>query len=242
MKRIQDLETQQKEERLALQQEAEKQQGKLQSLMDRFENMMVDSAKRPDTKRGRVRDDEPSTKPRDDVETGESSSSDEEKEQYITTPDGQKVTWDYFLSTPFFQVSSPWAVLNTHASYLLGKYCAAAEVPITPDALRMRVRRMCEKKSTGRLNVPVETQQDYMAGGERRECLELAYLEAIARHGKSRNVYKKVKAWGWRYYQFKYIYNYRHGWKILISKKQQLHGCLLFVSNSHPCRQNSLRA
>ena len=56
---------------------------------------------------------------------------------------------------------------------------------------------MCEKKNTGRLNVPIETQQDYVAGGERRECLELAYLEAIDKHGKSRNVYKKVKAWGW---------------------------------------------
>ena len=83
---------------------------------------------------------------------------------------------------------------------------------------------MCEKKSTGRLNVPVETQQDYVAGGERRECLELAYLEAIARHGKSRNVYKKVKAWGWHRSQLIILY-ITISWVVeyLHFQEQQLH-------------------
>ena len=69
--------------------------------MNRFEDMMGDSKKRSTTKRG-LRDDEPSTKSRDHVETDESSTDDEEKENYITTPDGQKVTWDCLWSNPFY--------------------------------------------------------------------------------------------------------------------------------------------
>ena len=104
MKRIQDLETQQKQERLASQQEAEKQKDQLQSLMNRFENMMEDSTKKPTTKRGIQNEEASSKNKQQDMETDESSSDDAEETQYITTPDGQKVTW-FFWGQPLFYVS-----------------------------------------------------------------------------------------------------------------------------------------
>ena len=67
------------------------------------------------------------------------------------------------------------------------------EVEISPDALRMRVRRLCEKKVSGRCNVTPEIREDYLAGGEAREIIELALLEALAKHGVQRSSYKKVK-------------------------------------------------
>ena len=58
----------------------------------------------------------------------------------------------------------------------------------------MRARRLCEKKMSGRCNVPDDIRQDYVAGGQQREVLELALLDAIQKHGVSRTAYKKVKA------------------------------------------------
>jgi len=57
----------------------------------------------------------------------------------------------------------------------------------------MRLRRLCEKKKTGRLNVSEASHNDYVAGGERRELLELALLETLERVGvdASREVVKK---------------------------------------------------
>lgn len=50
------------------------------------------------------------------------------------------------------------------------------------DALRMRLRRLCEKKS-GRMHVKEAFHEDYVAGGERRELLELAPLETLDKIG-----------------------------------------------------------
>ena len=70
------------------------------------------------------------------------------------------------------------------------------EVPISHDALRMRTRRLCEKKSSGRCGVPESIHSDYVTGGEAREILEMALLQAIATHGVQRNKYKKIKVPG----------------------------------------------
>ena len=58
----------------------------------------------------------------------------------------------------------------------------------------MRCRRLCEKKPSGRYNVDPKIAEQYKEGGESRECLEMALLEALARHGLQRCAYKKVKA------------------------------------------------
>ena len=71
-----------------------------------------------------------------------------------------------------------------------------SKVNITADALRMRARRMCEKKPTGRCNVDEATADQDKSGGESRELLEMALLECLAKHGVSRSSYKKVKAIG----------------------------------------------
>ena len=52
---------------------------------------------------------------------------------------------------------------------------------------------MCERKPSGRVLVDKEIADDYRKGGESRECLEMALLEAIAKHGCSRSAYKKIK-------------------------------------------------
>ncbi|CAL1134280.1 unnamed protein product [Cladocopium goreaui] len=58
----------------------------------------------------------------------------------------------------------------------------------------MRLRRLTETKSTGKTWVDEKTQADYKAGGERREWLEIALLEALKKHGTGRDAYKRVKA------------------------------------------------
>lgn len=62
------------------------------------------------------------------------------------------------------------------------------------DALRMRLRRLCEVKPTGKSWVDEKSRSDYVAGGERREWLELALLESLKKVGLGRNVHKKVVA------------------------------------------------
>ena len=57
----------------------------------------------------------------------------------------------------------------------------------------MRARRLCERKNSGRCQVPDGIHADYFAGGEKREVLEMALLEAIAKYGVDRKAYKKVK-------------------------------------------------
>ena len=53
---------------------------------------------------------------------------------------------------------------------------------MTHDALRMRLRRMCEIKARSKkCHVDDETHKQYMKGGEGREWLEIALAEAIER-------------------------------------------------------------
>ena len=55
---------------------------------------------------------------------------------------------------------------------------------IGKDALRMRLRRLCEKKKTGRNELlHISSHEDYIAGGSRRELLELALLETLEKVG-----------------------------------------------------------
>lgn len=61
------------------------------------------------------------------------------------------------------------------------------------DALRMRLRRLCETKASGRQWVDQQTKDDYKSGGERRQWLELALLESRKKHGTNRTNYQKVK-------------------------------------------------
>jgi hypothetical protein len=61
------------------------------------------------------------------------------------------------------------------------------------DALRMRLRRLCEKKASGKMWVDQQTFDDYKSGGERREWLELALCESLKKFGTGRDQYKKVK-------------------------------------------------
>ena len=67
------------------------------------------------------------------------------------------------------------------------------KVQISADALRMRCRRMCEKKPSGRMHVDEETFKAYKEGGQSREILEMALLECLAKYGMSRDAYKRVK-------------------------------------------------
>ena len=50
---------------------------------------------------------------------------------------------------------------------------------LSKDALRMRLKRMCEMKKTGKCWVDEATRKNYEAGGAERETLELALLETI---------------------------------------------------------------
>ena len=67
------------------------------------------------------------------------------------------------------------------------------EVPISTEALRMRARRTCEVKPSGKCAVDNDTVEAYKAGGERREQLEMALLESISKFGVGRDAYKRVK-------------------------------------------------
>ena len=71
--------------------------------------------------------------------------------------------------------------------------CISIEV-ISADALRMRLRRLCSIKKGEKCLVDETTRSDYLAGGERREWLELALLESVKKHGVDRAQYKSVKA------------------------------------------------
>lgn len=89
----------------------------------------------------------------------------------------------------FHHGSTSWPCIHLVPS-LAGPY----KVNITQDALRMRCRRLCEKKTSGRINIDQETVDSYREGGQAREMLEIALLECLARHGTKREVYKRVKA------------------------------------------------
>ena len=67
-------------------------------------------------------------------------------------------------------------------------------------------------KKSGKSHVSEEVRKDYQGGGEKREWLEIALLEAIKEHGTDRKHYNKVKerfywkGWGYLVRQQKNIY------------------------------------
>lgn len=52
---------------------------------------------------------------------------------------------------------------------------------------------MCEVKPSGKCPVDASVCDQYKAGGQSREQLEMALLECIARWGTNRSSYKKIK-------------------------------------------------
>ena len=54
---------------------------------------------------------------------------------------------------------------------------------ISHDALRMRLKRLCEKKKSGKSWVSEELMNDWKSGGSSREALEIALLETIKELG-----------------------------------------------------------
>ena len=63
------------------------------------------------------------------------------------------------------------------------------------DALRMRLRRLCEiKPRTKKCHVDSETHEQWKQGGESREWLEIALAEAVERLGTEKNHHKKLRA------------------------------------------------
>lgn len=65
------------------------------------------------------------------------------------------------------------------------------------DALRMRLRRLCEQKpKTKKCHVDEKTREQYTRGGEDREWLEIALVEAIQKVGPDRSQHKKLKVTG----------------------------------------------
>jgi len=67
-------------------------------------------------------------------------------------------------------------------------------VNISTDALRMRRRRICEQKPSGKYTIDKETSMAYKEGGSAREVLEMALLECLAKHGTARSARNKIKA------------------------------------------------
>jgi len=64
------------------------------------------------------------------------------------------------------------------------------------DALRMRLRRLCEVKPTGKSHVDEKTRAEYKEGGSKREVLEIALVESLKKWGTSTDhkIREKVKA------------------------------------------------
>ena len=67
---------------------------------------------------------------------------------------------------------------------------------MTPDALRMRLTRLCQKRKKNACHVDEATHKEWKEGGERREWLELALLEVLKHAGTDNGPghFKKVKA------------------------------------------------
>ncbi|CAK9040641.1 Uncharacterized protein SCF082_LOCUS23584 [Durusdinium trenchii] len=59
----------------------------------------------------------------------------------------------------------------------------------------MRLRRLCEQKpKTKKCHVDEKTREQYVRGGEDREWLEIALVEALQKVGPDRSQHKKLKA------------------------------------------------
>ncbi|CAK9051631.1 Uncharacterized protein SCF082_LOCUS28334 [Durusdinium trenchii] len=61
------------------------------------------------------------------------------------------------------------------------------------DALRMRLRRLCQKTKKGKSHVDEDTQSAYEKGGEEREWLEIALIEAISKVGADNRSHKALR-------------------------------------------------
>ena len=57
----------------------------------------------------------------------------------------------------------------------------------------MRLRRLCEKKKSGRCHVKDSVHADYVAGGESRELLELALLETLEKLGDNKGSHAAMR-------------------------------------------------
>ncbi len=65
---------------------------------------------------------------------------------------------------------------------------------MTHDALRMRLRRLCEVKAKSKkCHVDSETAEQYRRGGEGREWLEIALVEALQKVGPDSRQHKKLR-------------------------------------------------
>lgn len=65
---------------------------------------------------------------------------------------------------------------------------------MTHDAIRMRLRRLCEVKAKSkRCHVDEETVEQYKRGGESREWLEIALVEALQKIGPDNRCHKKLR-------------------------------------------------
>ena len=63
------------------------------------------------------------------------------------------------------------------------------------DALRMRLKRLCEQKpKTKKCHVDTTTHDQWRAGGEQREWLEIALVESLQKLGTHEmNKHKKLR-------------------------------------------------
>lgn len=183
-KRIQELEAQQRASAASATspsaesvkcQLLEERLSKAMEAIDAMKELMQkpDAQKEPESLKAKRKHREPSLEPESD-----GSESDAESEKSITTPDGTK---------------APLLNCTKHATTALDALFRS-EVPISPDALRMRCRRMCERKLSGKANVDEAVTADYKEGGSKREMLELALLESLAKFGVDRKAHKRIKA------------------------------------------------
>lgn len=127
------------------------------------------------------------------------NSDDDDREEPIRTPDGVAVPWlqthDLYNSFmyPFWFNISREITTQPPAHWNQTNPRALPEV-LSHGAIRMRLRRMCEMKQSGKSHVPQEVSEDYKKGGEEREWLEIALLESIKKVGTDRKFFKQVKA------------------------------------------------
>ena len=128
--------------------------------------------------------------PGDDSSMCSDDDGDDDEDETITTPDGKTVPLMLYVIYRFIYESCdvlPWGCVF---SLFLWK----SKVNITADALRMRCRRLCERKPSGKYNINQSVSEQYKEGGPAREMLEMALLECIGKHGLQRAAYKKIKA------------------------------------------------
>ena len=144
---------------------------------------------------------------------GSKSTGEPVEDDTIVTPDGKAVPWSQKNILVYIFFGSPHVFIYTIYIYIYHIKVTRTLIlylPLTSpytflrlayvykvlgaDALRMRLRRLCERKASGKSHVDTQTFDDYKAGGARREALEIALCEAIQKHGSQKSSYNKVKA------------------------------------------------